>query len=339
MTTPGRAISRSVSMPLVQPSAPTPRVEPSRRRTFDLTVGTWTFVARVFNTSGTGHIYKALSGAGSLTEASNPPGSSTAMNDAWNVFIGSDGFGSWINASVAAVKVWTAALTSAELLAEMPYYSPVRTSNLWANYTFYNGPQTNDESGNSRTLTAGGTLTTDATGPPITLAFSGPTYSETGRSITIAATVTATDTYTTHHYVETGLSIAAAATVTCTDSLTPHGRGHGQRRGFDASADKYTRSASGLNTSTSITWCCWVKLASDHNSYSMALASNDNGGTNYVQLGAGGNGTQFLFLSTTGGVATSVRLHAWHLDVHRSHDATSSAVTTGCITLYPQRRR
>lgn len=216
--------------------------------TFDLVVGTWTFVARVFTVGSTGHIYMAPSGAGSLTEAVNPPGGTTSLNDAWSFFIGTDGFGSnWMNASIAAVKVWTAALTAAELLAEMPYYSPVRTSNLWANYTFYNGPQTNDESGNGRTLTVGGTLTTDTAGPPITLSPSGNHYVETGLSVPVAVAVTATDTYTTHHKIETGLSITALATVTGTDLR--HTRFVGAVS-FDGTLDRYTRSASGLVLAT-----------------------------------------------------------------------------------------
>jgi hypothetical protein len=274
--------------------------------TFDLTVGTWTFVARTFTTTATGHIYKALSGAGSLTEAANAPGFGTPMNDSWTLCIGNDGYGDWMNASIAAVKIWSASLTSTELLAEMATYQPVRTSNLWANYTFYNGPQTNDESGNSRTLTAGGTLTTDSSGPPITLGGSGPTYSETGLSVAIASTVALTDTYTTHHFVDTGLSLPIISTVSSIDSYT-HTSGGGSVSAvrFDASADKYTRSASGLNTSTSITWCCWVKFASDRNAYTMVLSSNDNVGTLYVELGAGGDGTSYALLSTSGGASSS----------------------------------
>jgi Concanavalin A-like lectin/glucanases superfamily len=136
--------------------------------TYDLVVGTWTFIARTFQTAVNGHIYKAVSGAGSLTEATNQPNHTVAIADSWTFCIGADGSPNWVNASIAAVKVWSASLSSSELLTEMATYAPTRTSNLWAAYSFRNGPQTTDDSSNGRTLTQTGTPTLDASGPPIT---------------------------------------------------------------------------------------------------------------------------------------------------------------------------
>ena len=70
--------------------------------------------------------------------------------------------------------MWTAALSQAEIGAERDLDGVARTSNLWAYYSFRDGPQTNDESGNGRTLTAAGTLTAEA-GPPVSAESVDPT--------------------------------------------------------------------------------------------------------------------------------------------------------------------
>lgn len=137
-------------------------------RTFhNMALTTWYFIAFVHNASGVADIYWKAAG-GSMNTANRASGSiGPAASTTFR--IGRDGFNSWFNGSIAAVKIWTAALNSTEIAAEADKYSPVRTSNLWANYTFRNGLQTNDESGNGRTLTSVGTAPTeDTSGPPIT---------------------------------------------------------------------------------------------------------------------------------------------------------------------------
>ena len=113
------------------------------------------------------------------------------------------------------MKIWTRALTQAQLEAEMYSDSVVGTSNLWAYYSFRAGPQTNDESGNSRTLTTGGTLATDTAGP---FGSSSTNYNETGRSLTCVATVAETDVL---HRFETARSITIAATIASTQTYHP----------------------------------------------------------------------------------------------------------------------
>lgn len=132
-------------------------------------VGTWYKLAYVRN--GTvGTFYFAA--AGSLL--GNIVGTAAAFTPT-EVSIGAcrrTAAAQFFNGSVAAVKVWTAALTAAELEAEFTQYNPMRRTNLQRYYSFANGPQTNDESGNGFTLTAGaGALTTDTAGPPIPLAI------------------------------------------------------------------------------------------------------------------------------------------------------------------------
>jgi hypothetical protein len=133
---------------------------------YDFVVGTWTYIASVWDITGNDYLYYCAAPGTTLTPTI--VGNSTGLTDANTFYIGSTGFGDWLDGSVAAVKIWTAALTQAELEAELPKYAPQRTSNLWANYTFQAGPQTTDNSGNGRTLTQGGTPVLDSSGPPIT---------------------------------------------------------------------------------------------------------------------------------------------------------------------------
>lgn len=134
---------------------------------YDLPVGTWVFVAQVYSVSGQDYIYWAPAGTSTLTQSA-AAGSGSGLADANTLRIGTNGFGNWLNGSVAAVKVWQAVLTQAELEAELPKYNAQRTTNLWASYSFRNGPQTTDESVNGRTLTPNGTAVADTSGPPVT---------------------------------------------------------------------------------------------------------------------------------------------------------------------------
>jgi hypothetical protein len=121
----------------------------------------WAFAACTFS-SGTGKIY-----AGRLMDATLNTTSSTGFtgpNTAASVRIGNDTFPEPFNGRIAGVKIWNAALSAAELELERWTYSPVRTADLWAWYPL-DGTSTADASGNGHTLTAGGSLTTEA-GPP-----------------------------------------------------------------------------------------------------------------------------------------------------------------------------
>jgi hypothetical protein len=135
---------------------------------YTLLVGTWVFAATVNDTSAGNDILGYKVAGGSWVNAAAGNATVTGPADANTFYIGNDGFNDWFNGSIAAVKVWSTVLTEAEIQAEAFTYAAVKTSGLWANYQFRNGPQTTDDSGNGRTLTAGGTLTLDSSGPPIT---------------------------------------------------------------------------------------------------------------------------------------------------------------------------
>lgn len=136
----------------------------------DFTVGTWYFIASTKPTGSTGTIYWSTAPGDALIQTFTPGGTGAGLADANTFRVGGDGFGSnFLNGSIAAVKVWQAVLTKAELETEKPKYAAQRTANLWAAYSFRAGPQTTDDSGNARTLTAGaGTAVVDTSGPPIT---------------------------------------------------------------------------------------------------------------------------------------------------------------------------
>jgi hypothetical protein len=146
------------------------------------TVGSWYFVAVVNNAVGGGAdpIYWKLAGAGSLSTVAPQTGNIVGPSDANTLHVGADASGNFFNGSMAAVKMWSAVLTQAELDAESATYDAVRTTNLWAVYKFDAGPSLVDASPNARSLTAGaGTPALDAAGPPITSGGGGTSYALT----------------------------------------------------------------------------------------------------------------------------------------------------------------
>lgn len=71
-----------------------------------------------------------------------------------------------LNGRMAAVKIWTAALTKAEIDAELTQVNPIRTANLQRFYPLHNAELT-DYSGNKNDLTAGSVAATTEPDPPI----------------------------------------------------------------------------------------------------------------------------------------------------------------------------
>jgi hypothetical protein len=138
------------------------------RSLFNLVVGTWYFIAFVHRTTGVADMYWMPAG-GSISTVNRASGSVGPVASS-TMRLGVDRFSSWLNGSIAAVKIWTStALTQAQLLTESATYAATITSNLWANYRFDNGPSTTDSGASARTLTATGAAgTTDNSGPPIT---------------------------------------------------------------------------------------------------------------------------------------------------------------------------
>ena len=122
-----------------------------------LAVGAWYYVAIVYSASGTDTIYWGADGAALSSDSTTTSGVMSGITSGFTFHIGNTRDSEWWNGRIAQVKVWTAALSQAEIEAERDLDGVARTANLWAYYSFRDGPQTNDESGNGRTLTAAGT--------------------------------------------------------------------------------------------------------------------------------------------------------------------------------------
>ena len=143
-----------------------------------LAVGAWYYVAIVYSASGTDTIYWGADGAALSSDSTTTSGVMSGITSGFTFHIGNTRDSEWWNGRIAQVKVWTAALSQAEIEAERDLDGVARTTNLWAYYSFRDGPQTNDESGNGRTLTAAGTLTAEA-GPPVETPGGGGGFSGT----------------------------------------------------------------------------------------------------------------------------------------------------------------
>jgi hypothetical protein len=137
-----------------------------------LVAGTWAHVAMTFNGSNLVPYVDAVAG-GSGGSGSGNPGSPIEIFQSES--------SEWFNGCVAAVKIYSAVLTAAEIAQEMRQYLPVRTLNLNSFYPCLSVADDQvDFSGAGLTLTVGGTLATED-GPPI------PWKSGSGRLVYVAA--------------------------------------------------------------------------------------------------------------------------------------------------------
>ncbi|MBV9919992.1 MAG: hypothetical protein JOY78_03930 [Pseudonocardia sp.] len=132
--------------------------------TTDFTVGAWRKIA-ITRTGSSGKLYSATP-TGTTELISGTVNTATPSS----LTLGSrgpfDGSQFW-NGRIACVRVWSAVLSQAEIEAEWPSATPVRTSNLWANWRMA-GTSDLTDTVSSRVLTsAGGGLTTEQ-GPPVT---------------------------------------------------------------------------------------------------------------------------------------------------------------------------
>lgn len=129
---------------------------------YTASVGTWVYLVMQIFQSGPWYASAAYVLAGGSTV--NWTGSLSVGSSTPDLFsLGDSPFtGEFLNGSMGGVKVWTAALTDAEILREMYNFAPKRLSDLWGWYPFI--PQGSasgygtDYSGNGKTLTVGGTL-------------------------------------------------------------------------------------------------------------------------------------------------------------------------------------
>jgi hypothetical protein len=128
-----------------------------------MSVRAWYRIAYTITTGGTGTFYTAAA-TGSVDVASGA--AATTQRDLHTVGLSGDGSGEFWNGRIARVRVWSAALTQAQVVAEWASTTPVVTSGLWADWPLASASDLTDHSGNGRHLTAGSTAVTTEAGPP-----------------------------------------------------------------------------------------------------------------------------------------------------------------------------
>lgn len=127
----------------------------------NMSVGQWYWVGVVKN-GDTATVYFST-GTGTISSTNHSVTNSLTAN---TLRIGQSPWGGeWLNGRMAAVKIWTAALSENEIQAERDYTSPLRTADLRAWYPF-EVAETTDHSGNGETLSGGSGATTEP-GPGI----------------------------------------------------------------------------------------------------------------------------------------------------------------------------
>ena len=126
-----------------------------------LSLATWYHVAITVSGTGAGQFLAYLNGVLDITNNGD------ATNTAVQLDISQD-IGSSKNIRIAAVKVWSAALSATDIISEMRQYAPVRWSDLNAWYPMLNAAtDNNDFSGNANNLTITNGSPTTAEGPPL----------------------------------------------------------------------------------------------------------------------------------------------------------------------------
>jgi len=124
-----------------------------------LDVGTWYHIALTWASGGNTYAY--VNGVQDASLSAGNIGANETMS------VGNDAWAQQFNGRVAALKIWTAQLSQAEIAQEMNTIRPQRTANLHGWWPCLPGAteRDNDYSGNGRDWTQNGTLS-DEDGPP-----------------------------------------------------------------------------------------------------------------------------------------------------------------------------
>jgi hypothetical protein len=165
--------------------------------------GTWKYVALV--RASTTSLKAYVDGTEVLSLTTNISARSAAVTE---FAFGSDTYTEDSNSSVAYARAWSAALNTTELAAEKVSATAVRTTDLWGDWPMQaNG---NDSSGNSRTLTAVGTVSYVTDGPTLPL----------GASVSDTVTISEAVTVQVQSTGGTTLSVSKSETVTLSETVT-----------------------------------------------------------------------------------------------------------------------
>lgn len=179
------------------------------------TVGAWRKVA-ISCTGTTGRCYVATDGGSTEADSGTVGGAASPTGITLGGRSPVDG-AEWFNGRLAYWRLYSAELTQAEIETEWASATPVRTSNLWADWPLEVHTDLTDHSGNGRNLSAGSTATTTEDGPPVSSAITG-----TGAVTAPAATVSGAGGVVA---AGTGSATAPSATLTGTGSALVAGTG------------------------------------------------------------------------------------------------------------------
>lgn len=126
-----------------------------------LSTGTWYHLAFTCAGTGAGQLLAYLNGVLDITHSGN------AGPSAGRIEIGNDLDSEFLNGRAAAIKIYSAVLTAAEIAQEMRQILPLRTANLNGYYPLFSTDDDEiDFSGAGNNWTVTGTLATED-GPPI----------------------------------------------------------------------------------------------------------------------------------------------------------------------------
>ena len=141
-----------------------------------MTVGTWYCFGVVRSALSGATALRALYGTNpaSLSVFTGAPGGSWDTANFNRLRIAESQWNNeWLNGNIAFTKVWTRVLTDQEIADELSQYLPKSTTNLYAAWSFWDGPSTTDRSGNGHTLTGGSNTATES-GPAGIVLGGGP---------------------------------------------------------------------------------------------------------------------------------------------------------------------
>ena len=127
---------------------------------------TWYYFYITGANDGSGYIiwkggYYTATGSSPVETHTNTAGQNEL--DVVRICVANDSYDEPLNSCLSMVRVWTGVeLSDPELRAERDSYFAKKTSGLWADWRLENNTDTADDSGNNRTLTFGGTLTSES---------------------------------------------------------------------------------------------------------------------------------------------------------------------------------
>jgi hypothetical protein len=128
-------------------------------------VGEWRKVA-ISCTGTTGRCYVATVGGSTEVDSGTVGGAASPTGITLGGRSPVDG-AEWFDGRLGYWRLYSAELTQTEIETEWASATPVRTSNLWADWPLTVHTDLTDHSGNGRDLTAGSTATTTEDGPPL----------------------------------------------------------------------------------------------------------------------------------------------------------------------------